>query len=357
MTYTIGHMNRRNILKAGGTALIASPFVWNRPAFAAGEVIIRSSGGAPEENSRKNIWGPFEKETGIRVVPVAATAAKLFAMFKSGNVELDVIDVGAGPLINLERLGALASIDYQSWKRTDPNDIKTDYRSSHRVGHTLFATVLGFNKISFSSGAIPASWQDFWDTKRFPGPRSLADLATGNPSLEAALLADGVARDKIYPIDLDRAFTSLSRIRPSIPKFWDTGALSVQMLIDREVNMNAIWSTRISPAIAAGQPLGFTWNDHLTIIQAYAIFKNAKNFENAQRYIDFALQPHIQAAVVQASMSGVVNGKGSALLPPGFADQVPGSSKQQETGFLLNDIWWEDNRDAVNRRWARWIQS
>ena len=40
----------------------------------------------------------------------------------------------------------------------------------------------------------------------------------------------GVPMDKIYPVALDRAFRSLSRIRAAIPKFWDTGALSAGCL-------------------------------------------------------------------------------------------------------------------------------
>lgn len=211
-------ISRRQILKAGVAGAVASPLVWHKSAFAAGQVIVRSPGGAPEENSRRMVWEPFEKETGIRVVPVPATVSKLFAMHKAGTAELDIIDINAGPLINLQRLGALAPIDYASWKRTNPEDIPASIRTSHRVGHNSFATVLGYNTAAIGGRKAPQTWAEFWDTKAFPGPRSLGDLAMGNPNLEAALLADGVPRDKIYPMDLDRAFASLTRIRDSIPK-------------------------------------------------------------------------------------------------------------------------------------------
>ncbi len=48
-------------------------------------------------------------------------------------------------------------------------------------------------------------------------------------------MADGVAPEKLYPLDLDRVFRSLDKIKPSIVKFWDTGAEPVQMLIDGNV--------------------------------------------------------------------------------------------------------------------------
>ena len=64
----------------------------------------------------------------------------------------------------------------------------------------------------------------------------LQDMAAGTPNLEFALIADGVPMDKVYPIDIDRAFKSLSRIKSAVPKFWDTGALSSQMLADKEAD-------------------------------------------------------------------------------------------------------------------------
>ena len=48
--------------------------------------------------------------------------------------------------------------------------------------------------------------------KKFPGRRALRNhpIAT----LEAALMADGVAPDKLYPLDVDRAFKKLEEIKP-----------------------------------------------------------------------------------------------------------------------------------------------
>jgi putative spermidine/putrescine transport system substrate-binding protein len=50
--------------------------------------------------------------------------------------------------------------------------------------------------------------------RRFPGPRSLRNHPVDN--LEFALLADGAAMDKLYPIDMDRAFRKLDEIRQHV---------------------------------------------------------------------------------------------------------------------------------------------
>jgi putative spermidine/putrescine transport system substrate-binding protein len=348
---------RRRFLKTVGAASFVAPSVWIKSArAAAGQVVVRSPGGAVEETQRAHLWAPFEQETGIRVVPVPATAAKLFAMFKSGNVEIDVIDIDAGALLNLESKGLLAPIAFEKWNRVDPGDIPDQYRGKYHVGYMIFSTVIGINTAAVPEGKRPRNWTEFWDVGRFSGSRSLQGLATGYPNFESALMADGVPKDKVYPMDLDRAFASLSRIRPSIPKFWDSGALSIQMLIDRETVLSSVWSSRISPAITAGKPLVIEWDGNLMQVQCYGVCKNAKNEENAQAFVEFASRPEIQAAVAPPTVCGVTNRKAEPLLAPGYLDEAAGGPKSLDKGITYNDVWWLENRETVNRRWADWIR-
>ena len=39
-------------------------------------------------------------------------------------------------------------------------------------------------------------------------------------TIPAALVADGVPKDKLYPLDLDRAFKKLDEIKPHIKVWW-----------------------------------------------------------------------------------------------------------------------------------------
>lgn len=79
---------------------------------------------------------------------------------------------------------------------------------------------MGFNTTDYPVGKEPKSWAEFWDIKALPGARTMADMASGAPNLELALISDGVPMDKVYPIDIDRAFRSMSRIKPAVTKFW-----------------------------------------------------------------------------------------------------------------------------------------
>jgi len=346
--------SRRRFLTLSG-AVLAAPFVIAGPARAAGQVIVRTPGGAYDDIMRRHVYDPFTKETGITVTPVAATVAKLLAMFKANNVELDLIDTGDGPLVTLERMGALAPIDYGSWKWSKPEDVGAEYRHETRVANFVYSTVLSYNKGTFPDGKYPKGWAEFWDAEKFPGPRMLADMATGQPDLEFALIADGVPRDKIYPIDIDRAFKSLSRIRPHIRKFWDTGALSAQMLSDQEVVLGSIWNGRLQTLIDKGAPLGLDWTENMIQVQALSVFKGSPNAANAQKLIDFMMQPEVQAKYSQDLQYGPTNQKAFDSIPAAHVERMPGGPNSKQLGFMRDVGWWESNRDKVNRTWSRWI--
>ena len=81
---TRSFLTRRNLLVAGATAF-ATPYLWSRPARAAGQVVVRNPGGAYSDTQKKYIYDPFTKETGIEVVIVPSTMAKMLTMVKSGN--------------------------------------------------------------------------------------------------------------------------------------------------------------------------------------------------------------------------------------------------------------------------------
>jgi putative spermidine/putrescine transport system substrate-binding protein len=347
-------LTRRNIIVTGATGL-AMPYVWSRPARAAGQVVVRNPGGAYRDTQKKYIYDPFTKETGIEVVIVASTMAKMLAMVKSGNAELDVADAGLDGLVTLHKAGALAPIDYAKWKYANPDDIAKDYRTETAVGLNLYASVLGYNKEVFPEGKQPKNWEQFWDAKTFPGSRMLADMASGTPNLEFALIADGVPMDKIFPIDIDRAFKAMSRIKPAIKKFWDTGALSAQMLADKDVVLGSIWNGRLQAIADKGAPLAIEWNQHMLQIQGIGIFKGGNNTKEAQLLVDFAMSPKPNSGVGVELNYGPINRKSFDLLSAETIAKLPGSPENLKRSFLQDVNWWDENRAKVNTMWSKWI--
>src|SRR6476661_6259549 len=159
--------SRRRFTTGVAAATLASPFFWVRQAAAAEQVIVRTPGGVFDEIKRETIYEPFRKETGIEVVPVAATAAKLMAMMKSGQNELDVIDTGDSTLLELEKSNYLMPLAYEEFKYTNLADIDPVVKRKYQVGSFIYAMVLGYNSKAIAPGSEPKSWAEFWDLKRF----------------------------------------------------------------------------------------------------------------------------------------------------------------------------------------------
>src|SRR5499433_3743653 len=339
-------MSRRTFVATAGVAgaslAAAAPFVWTRRASAAGKVIIRTIGGGREVANVKVIFEPFTKATGIEVVKVPATLGKVLAMHEAGNMELDV-------------KGAFDKINYKGWKLTNPDDMDPAIKRDDMVGDIWFSSVLGYNNQTFPTGKQPKNWAEFWDIKKFAGPRMLADINTGAIDLEFALLADGVPKDKLYPLDVPRAFKALDRVRPVIRKFWDTGALSAQMLADKEVVLGSIWNGRLQAVADKGAPLAIEWNEAMLQSQYWAVMKGAKNAENAQRFIDFACQPEIQAGVAKAIPYGPTNLLAFKGIPGDLAARLPSSPENRQKAFVQSGKWWADNRAMVSERWSQWL--
>ncbi|KAB2876766.1 MAG: ABC transporter substrate-binding protein, partial [Burkholderiaceae bacterium] len=70
-------VRRRRAVLAGGAAALALPQLWVGRAAAAERLMVRTPGGSYDEKRQKTVYEPFQKETGIEVVPVASSAGKL----------------------------------------------------------------------------------------------------------------------------------------------------------------------------------------------------------------------------------------------------------------------------------------
>ncbi|MDQ2804566.1 MAG: ABC transporter substrate-binding protein [Pseudomonadota bacterium] len=347
---------RRRFVAAAAAASVAAPYVFARRANAAQTLTVRTPGGSFDDIKRKYVYDPFRAKTGIEIVPVAATVAKLLAMFKAGQIEIDCIDTGNDTLLQLERAGALDPIDYAKFKLTDPAEIDAAVKTPYQVGSFVYAFVLGYNKAAFPDGKEPKSWAEFWDLKAFPGPRTLADMASGAPNLEFALLADGVPADKLYPIDIDRAFKSMSRVKPAIAKFWDTGALSAQLMVDKEAVLGALWSTRLQVAMDSSTPLGIQWNQNEILVQSFGITKGTPKADLALQFIDYNLSAEVQSRWMGGPYKAIpTNQKAYPATSRELIDPATNLPWTKSKGFLDDIVWWVDNRTKVNEAWSNWI--
>ncbi len=371
-------MSRRELLRHGGrfataAALFAAGFPFavraqdGTPASVqlpeiteipeqlkgSGEVIVASWGGAFQDAQREAYFKPFERLSGIKVIEgTQPDVAKIKAMVDTGNVEYDVAQVDRSDVILLEKQGDYwEEIDYSLF---DTANIPEPRRYKYSCDMLPYATIIAYRTDVFSTP--PAGQKDFWDLTNFPGPRSTTGGTGGLvPFLEAALIADGVEKDAVYPIDIERAYNSLSKIKGDVVKWWEAGAQPAQALTDKEAVMVHAWNGRIAAIQAEGAPAGITWNEGMLATDVWAIPKGAKNAENAQKFTAFITMAIPQARLSMLIPYGFVNEKAAEYIPAERLAQLPTAPQYKDQMFERNVEWWVENRDAVLERWNEWI--
>jgi putative spermidine/putrescine transport system substrate-binding protein len=319
----------------------------------SGEVRVQSWGGAFQDAQREAYFKPFEEMSGIKVVESEGPdVSKIKAMVDTGNVEQDVVELDRADVILLEKQGDYwEPIDYSIF---DTANIDEGRRYKYSVDMLPYSTVIGYRNDVFSEG--PQGQADFWDQSKFPGPRSTAGGTGGvTPYLAFGLIADGVSKDKVYPIDIDHAFDMFSKIKPDVVKFWEAGAQPAQLLSDKEAVMVHSWNGRMYAIQQEKAPVTVQWNEAELATDVWAIPKGAANAENAQKFSAFITLPVSQARLSYLIPYGSVNNASAALMTPEQLENLPTAPAYLEKQFVRDIEWWVENRDAVIDRWNEWI--
>lgn len=325
-------------------------------------IVVAVGGGEWADANIKAYVAPFERETGIRVVPVRddLELSRLKLMEETGQVDIDVGNLGAVQAMQAARLGYLTPIDYTGFDPTELQGLQGETRRKWGVGSLYYAIVIGFD--TSIAGPQPKTWADIWNITRFPGLRTFMNGRVGTGPIEEALLADGVPADKLYPLDLDRAFAKLDQIKPHIIKWWNAGSEGEQLFRDRQVRAGELYDARLATLKAAGKPVGFTYNQGKRLIDYWIIPKGAPNAVAAQKFIAFATRAKQQAAFVSLMPYGPTNQRAFALVPERLARQLPSHPENLKRQFSQNHEWYaalrpdgRSNLDHVIDRWNRWV--
>lgn len=318
------------------------------------QLVIVTTGGAFEQGLKKHFYEPFEKATGIRVVPVAANSLEQFTRLKAMNdtsrVEFDI--VSGGPASGFQFRDLLIDIDCKRLRNLG-KALKGSCEGNGLL-RTFGGFVIAYDTRAFTS-ATPKNYADFWDVKRFPGPRGVINAGVPQWTLAVALLADGVAPAKLFPMDLDRAFRKLDEIKPHVKVWWKTGDQSQQIMRDGEVVINLMWSGRAITLRKQGLPIAISWQQSVKDYATWHIAKNTPNLDGAYAFLDFFLG-HTDGQVAFALE--VNNSTSSAE----GAKRLPEAEKANFAATYWDDMvdidgnaWVQENRELIVKRWNEWI--
>jgi putative spermidine/putrescine transport system substrate-binding protein len=312
-----------------------------------------SYGGIYQDGQMKAAVDPFATESGARILQDGPTDnAKIKAQVDSGNVTWDVID--STNVVTAQHCGDLfMPIDTSIVDVSKiPAGAKTDDCSVPAMSYGL---IVVYNTKKYGANP-PKSWADFYDTAKFPGKRAVqgssGELDPG--VLEGALLADGVAPDKIYPIDAERALRKMSTIRDDFV-FWTTGANAQQLIESGQVDMALVWSGRAYSAVKNGAPFAPMWNQWMPEADTITVPKGAKNPKASMALINYYLGAQQQAKLAELTSYSPINVDSKPQLDELAKSFVTTSPERDKDKFPLDIAWWSKNNDAMISAYTNWL--
>jgi len=344
--------SRRRLL-AATTGALALPCVIRDAEAQGRRIVVRDAGGPFTPAWTEAFYQPFQRATGIQVVGITSAAeptAEIRSMVETRNYTWNI--AGAISLAALDQLVAGGYIEAHQLD-DDPavKQLPPEYRTPYGVGSDVYATAIGYRTDKVRKP--PRNWADYWNVQEFPGRRGLRRYPFD--TVEEALMADGVPRERVYPCDLDRAFRALNRIRPHIAAWWTSGAQATQMLATGEVDMLPTWANRITAAKLAGAPVEVEWTDNIWGLDVFAILKGTPNADLCREFIRFTCDPQRQAAWTRLLRNGPTHPGAYDHIPADVARTLPTYPPNREKSLNIDNAFWAANKDAAIERFNTWV--
>ncbi len=347
---------RRRFLRSAGAAVVLGPLLVTERTIAQTRTLyVNSWGGSYTAAQEVAFFKPFTAATGIAIRTVTPVSyARLRAQVRSGNYEYDMTSINSMQCLRGGREGSMEPVDWSIvQKGTLPDDAIV--AEGFGISFCIQGTNLCYRTDRFPNGG-PQNWADFWDVKKFPGSRSLC-INDSPRTLIYALLADGVPAEKLYPLDLDRAFKKLDQIKPYVKVWWREGNQSQQLLRDGEVDMMSIWNARGSELKQQGVPVEVVWNGAVRSSSTWCVLKGAPNRKLAWEFIQFCSAAKPQAEFNTRLFYGPTNPAAYDLIPKDIAVQLPTWPDNLAVSVKEDDIWEAERISAIEERFTQWLAS
>ena len=341
------------------------------------DLTLVSWGGAYQASQQKAYVEPYVAEhPDVNIIwdeSSSEAVAKLRAMNEAGNVTWDLVDVTIADAMRLcdEGLAMEVDIDDVAAPAPDGTPASEDFGdlllSECFIPEIVYSITFGYrNDVAAWNGATPTSVCDVFDTKKFPGKRSLYKGPLYN--MEWALICDGVPKEDIYTVlgtdeGVARAFKKLDSIKDQVV-WWSAGAETPQLLADGEVVIGSTYNGRLFSVIAEQhQPVSMLWDAEIYDLDGWIIpaglpedrLKAVKDFlyfaTDTQRLADQA--KYISYGPARKSSAPLV-GK-HAELGIEMAPHMPTDPANMQNVFVTQYEFWADYRDDIDAKFQAWL--
>ncbi len=310
------------------------------------EMVFASWGGSYQAAQEAAYCNPFMESTGALVIQDGPmSGSKLRTMVEAGEPIWDTVDVTDTFLFANEDL--FEDLDFDI---VDASALDQAYVHPKGIGCIVWSYNIGYNTEVVGDN-VPQNWADVFDVEKFPGKRAFRDRIY--PMMEIALMADGVAPEDLYPLDIDRAFAKLDTIKDHV--IWYTSnSVSQQLFVDQEVSVGLILNGRAFDVNKKGAPVEVQWNQNIRSIDYLVIPKGAPNAEVAQHFMNATTDADNQALMANTLAYAPVNPAAFKDVEESVLPWLATSEENQAKGFLIDAGYWRDNLAALTERWTEW---
>ncbi|UDL94613.1 ABC transporter substrate-binding protein [Lichenihabitans sp. PAMC28606] len=342
-----GEISRRRFAQIAAMVLAGAPLALRAGGARAadGQLVLVNWGGDALKAYDAAYGQAFQKATGITVKEdgTGPTEGAITAQFKSGKPTWDLVDADPFSAISLGHQGMIEPIDYTV---VDKAKMRPGFAWDYAASTYFFSYIIAYDAQKFGKNP-PTGMADFFDVKKFPGKRSMYKWGVG--MWEAALLADGVAPEKLYPLDLKRAHDKIAAFKENVSSYWGGGAESQQVMLSGDASMGLIWSTRAS--LLDKDPSGqvkFIWDQGLISPGALAVIKNNPGGKaNAMSFIASTTDPKKQLVMFDMLGQGPANPATDALIPVDQQKYNPVDPANMTKQIALDMPWYAENYGAA----------
>lgn len=307
-------------------------FALSLAVLTAASTLLSGCGGGPEgsmppdgsgEDSGSNElfvynWGEyidedvisqFEEETGIKVVyDLFETNEEMYPVIEAGAVNYDVVCPSDYMIQKMRENDLLAELNFDNIPNADQIDpaymemSRTfDPENKYSVPYCWGTVGILYNTKRLEELGVepPTSWEDLWD-ERLSGEILMQDSV--RDAFMVALKKDGYSMNSTSEEELELAKQDLIDQKPLVQAYVIDQVRD--KMIGGEAAVGVIYSGEMLYIQEEVENLGLDYNLEYVLpeegtnlwLDSWVIPKNARNKENAEKWIDFLCRPEIAKA-------------------------------------------------------------
>jgi len=273
------------------------------------------------------------------------------AQVLSGSVTWDV--VATAPAAAEQNCGTI--FEPLTFEGLDESQLAEQAVGKCYIGNWVLSSPFAYRTEAFPDpSTAPKTIQDFFDVEKFPGRRGMLTNPQ-NGILEYPLLADGVAPEQMYPLDVDRSLEKLDGIR-KVTTFAPTVGALQQAVSAKQVDMFMAPDSRLVPLMNSGVDITIVWDKTVTSLNAFGVPKGSKNVAAAEDFMQFVAGPEASAGIAEALGVSPVNTTAKPQLSENAKKvQVNDPAVNPGTTLLQDVDWYAKNYNEVTTKLTTWL--